>query len=146
MLTGHSIPVRVLSGCDLLALMFLEAVPVFADHAFLDKGAYTLFDPTPDAELRTFDTDRPPKANGPYTVDAGHFQYETDIAVFGYGNTSGIKTHDWTALDPTLKLGLTNTIDAELQITPYTSLETKSAAGAASVSGIGDTFARLKIN
>jgi hypothetical protein len=43
--------------------------------------------PTPDADLRSFNTDRPPKANGPYTVDAGHFQYETDIAVFGYGDT-----------------------------------------------------------
>jgi hypothetical protein len=66
--------------------------------------------------LRSFNTDRPPKANSPHTVDAGHFQYETDIAVFGYGNTDGVKTEDWTVVDPTLKLGLTNTIDAELQV------------------------------
>jgi len=26
----------------------------------------------------------------PYTVDAGHFQYETDIAVFGQGDSGGI--------------------------------------------------------
>jgi hypothetical protein len=66
--------------------------------------------------------------------------------VYGYGNTDGVKTQDWTVFDPTLKLGLTNTIDAELQITPYESVVTKSAANTTSVSGYGDTFARLKIN
>ena len=59
-----------------------------------DKGDYTLFYPTPDADLRSFNTDRPPKANSPYTVDAGHFQYETDLVVFGYGNTDGVPAAD----------------------------------------------------
>jgi len=66
--------------------------------------------------------------------------------VFGYGDTDGVKTQDWTVFDPTLKLGLTNTIDAELQITPYESVVTKSAANTTRVSGLGDSFARLKIN
>jgi len=128
-----------------LALSAL-AVPTIADDAPPDKSDFTLFDPTPDADMRSFNTDRPPKANSPYTVDAGHFQYETDIAVFGYGNADGVKTQDWTVFDPTLKLGLTNTIDAELQITPYESVVAKSAAGTTTVSGIGDTFVRVKIN
>lgn len=133
--------------CALLALMLSAfAVPAFAGDGEPDKSDYTLFNPTPDADMRSFNTDRPPKANSPYTVDAGHFQYETDIAVFGYGNTDGLRTRDWTLLDPTLKLGLTNTIDAELQITPYESVVSKSAANTTSVSGIGDTFLRLKIN
>jgi hypothetical protein len=132
---------------SILALVLSAfAVRVLADDEAPDKSAYTLFNPTPDDDLRSFNTDRPPKANSPYTVDAGHFQYETDIAVFGYGNTDGVKTEDWTVVDPTLKLGLTNTIDAELQITPYESVVTKSAGNTTSVSGIGDTFARLKIN
>jgi len=133
--------------CGLLALIPLAfAVSAIADDAPPDKSDYTLFNPTPEADLRSFSTDRPPKANSPYTVDAGHFQYETDLAVFADGNTDGVKTQDWTVLDPTLKLGLTNTIDAELQVTPYESVVTKSAAGTMTVSGIGDTFARLKIN
>jgi hypothetical protein len=122
------------------------AVRLFADDAAPDKSEYTLFNPTPDADLRSFNTDRPPKANSPYTVDAGHFQYETDLAVYGYGNTGGVRTDDWTALDPTLKLGLTNTIDAELQATPYESVVTKNVGGTTTVSGVGDTVARLKIN
>jgi hypothetical protein len=133
--------------CGLLALMLSAlAVPAFADDAAPDKSGYTLFNPTPDADLRGFNTDRPPKANSPYTVDAGHFQYETDIAVFGYGDTNGVRTEDWIVLDPTLKLGLTNTIDAELQITPYESVATNSAMGNTTQSGFGDTYARLKIN
>jgi hypothetical protein len=131
---------------SLLALALSAcAFPALADEA-PDKSDFTLFNPTPDADLRSFNTDRPPKANSPYTVDAGHFQYETDIAVYSYGNTDGVKTQDWTVVDPTLKLGLTNTIDAELQVTPYQSAVTKSAAATTSVSGVGDTVARLKIN
>ena len=56
-----------------------------------DKSAYDLFNPTPDALMRSFSTDRPPKANSPYTVDAGHFQYETDIAVFDYSDAGGVR-------------------------------------------------------
>src|ERR1035441_2728243 len=136
---------RITNG--LLALLLSAfVVPLLADGAPPDKSDFTLFNPTPDADLRSFSTDRPPKANSPYTVDAGHFQYETDIAVFGYGNTDGVKTQDWTVVDPTLKLGLTNTIDAELQITPYESVVTKSAGNTTRVSGFDDVFARLKIN
>jgi hypothetical protein len=133
--------------CGLLALMLaVFAAAAIADDVAPDKSEYTLFDPTPDADLRGFNTDRPPKANSPYTVDAGHFQYETDLVVFGYGNSDGLKTQDWTVIDPTLKLGLINTIDAELQVTPYESVVTKSASSTTCVSGLGDTFARLKIN
>src|SRR5580658_5192703 len=140
---------RTSDVCSVLALLLTaSAAPALADDtpSTPDKSGYTLFDPTPDADLRSFNTDRPPKANSPYTVDAGHFQYETDIAVFGYSDTDGVTTRDWTVLDPTLKLGLTNTIDAELQITPYESVVTHSASGTTSISGFGDTIARLKIN
>jgi hypothetical protein len=44
-----------------------------------DKSQYWLFNPVPADQMRDFSTDRPPKANLPFTVDAGHFQYETDI-------------------------------------------------------------------
>src|ERR1700683_1813057 len=106
-------------ACGILGLMLSAvAVETFADDAALsDKDDYTLFNPTPDADLRSFNADRPPKANSPYTVDAGHFQYETDVAVYGDADSSGVKTRNWTVFDPTLKLGLTNTIDAELQFT-----------------------------
>ncbi len=89
--------------CGLFFLMLsVMTVRAFADDASPDKSDYTLFNPTPDVDLRGFSTDRPPKAKSPYTVDAGHFQYETDIVVYGHGSTDGVKTQDWTVLDPTL--------------------------------------------
>jgi hypothetical protein len=123
------------------------ALPAVADDGpVADKSGYTLFNPTPDAEMRSFSTDRPPKANSPYTVDAGHFQYETDLGVYSYGNTDGVRTRGWTVFDPTLKIGLTNTIDAELQVTPFESLTASSTFGSTSLSAWGDTYVRLKIN
>src|SRR6202142_2684949 len=125
----------------LMLCSFAASTP--ADDAPQDKSGYDLFNPTPSAQMRAFSTDRPPKANSPYTVDAGHFQYETDIAVSDYSDAAGVKTRDWTVVDPTLKLGLTNTIDAELQLTPYQSIATESAGNTTNVSGVGDTFLRL---
>jgi hypothetical protein len=48
----------------------------------LDKSGYTVFNPTPDTALRTFSPDRPTRSNGPLTVDAGRFQYETDLVTY----------------------------------------------------------------
>jgi hypothetical protein len=111
-----------------------------------DKSRYTLFDPTPDDAMRSFMTDRPPKANSPYTVDAGHFQYETDLVVFSEGRQDGAQLRAWTAPDPTFKLGLTNTIDVELQLTPYQEDIAKAGGVTQTLSGWGDTYARLKVN
>lgn len=137
--------------CAPLALILATlAVPALGedggDDAAPDKSGYTLLDPTPAAELRDFNTDRPPKANSPYTVDAGHFQYETDLAVFSSSAEGASRSDAWTAVDPTLKLGLTNCIDAELQLTPYESLSTQVAGNTTTISGLGDTYARLKVN
>jgi hypothetical protein len=53
-----------------------------------DESQYTLFNPTPVDKMRAFNTDRPTKSNVPYTVDAGHFQYEGDLFIYGYDNVS----------------------------------------------------------
>ncbi len=131
----------------LLVTMLVAPATAFADDPPApDKSGFNLFDPTPQADLRPFDTDRPTKSNVPYTVDAGHFQYETDLAVYSYQASGGVRATDWTIVDPTLKVGLTNTIDAELQITPYESAATKTAGRTTRLSGLGDTYARIKVN
>jgi len=53
-----------------------------ADASAGEKDQYTLFNPTPVDKMRAFNTDRPTKSNVPYTVDAGHFQYEGDIFIY----------------------------------------------------------------
>ncbi len=68
-----------------IVLALLEAGPLAAQIAPNegasppDKSNYTMLNPTPDAELRDFRADRPPKANLPCPVDVGRFQYESDV-------------------------------------------------------------------
>jgi hypothetical protein len=113
-----------------------------------DKSGYTLFNPTPDAALRAFNTDRPTKSNSPITVDAGRFQYETDLLNYTHSNAGGVSTRLYTTLDPVLKLGLTNRIDLELQFNGYTwfNVHTPGGAQIATGSGPGDLVVRAKIN
>jgi hypothetical protein len=111
-----------------------------------DKSGYTLLDPVPDDELRSFCTDRPPKANLPCTVDAGHFQYESDIVNWTYAHEDGVITNTYLVTNPTLKLGLTNAVDFEVNIAPWEIVTTRSAAGKSDISGIGDLYLRAKVS
>ena len=115
-----------------------------------DKSAYTLFDPTPDDALRAFAPDRPTKITGPTTVDAGHFQIETDIfnQVYDRRNEQEVASRQIVWFDPTLKLGITNDIDAEISFVPYTKLRaTDERLGATlAAEGVGDVSLRAKIN
>jgi hypothetical protein len=111
-----------------------------------DKSDYTLFAPTPDDALRAFCTDRPPKANLPCTVDAGHFQYESDIFNWTTATTGGVTTNTYLFTNPTLKLGLTNRIDVELNMAPIETVTTKGPTGKQTLTGVGDLFLRVKVN
>jgi Putative MetA-pathway of phenol degradation len=111
-----------------------------------DKSGYTVFNPTPVEQMRGFCTDRPTKSNLPCTVDAGHFQYEADAINWTYAKAGGVQTNTYLYTNPTLKLGLTNTIDAELNIAPAERIFSNSAAGKSSIGGAGDLFLRTKLN
>ena len=113
------------------------------------SGGYTLFDPTPNAALRTFSPDRPTKSNGPITVDAGRFQYETDLVSYLHSNVGGVTTRTYVALDPTLKVGLTRRVDLELQFNGFTSTRVSDPGAGSTLSradGAGDLVVRTKVN
>ena len=133
------------------ALSLCAASAAWADDpasAAPDKSGFTLFNPTPDADLRGLCTDRPTKSTSPCTVDAGHWQLESDVYNVTSQTDAGVTTVTQLFTSPTLKLGVTNTIDVEANIVPYeritvhdsTSGVTTSAAGA------GDLFLRAKFN
>jgi hypothetical protein len=115
-----------------------------------DKGQYTLFNPTPADQMRPFSTDRPTKSNVPYTVDAGHVQYEGDLFIYSFNNTStpDVDVASWTVANPTFKLGLLNNVDFEVNFSAYNSIRTttRSTGSTAWASGFGDTFTRFKVN
>ncbi len=108
---------------------------------------YTLLNPTPDAALRPLATDRPPRSNSPITVDAGHFQVESDLANFTYDDTAGVKTRTFVALDPAYKLGVTNWADVEIEFNGLQSISTGDGLTPTMHNqGFGDVFFRGKVN
>ena len=114
-----------------------------------DKSGYTLFDPTPDDLMRKFAPDRPAKGFSVRTIDAGHFEIETDLVNYTASNSPGGTTHSFQGLDPTLKLGLTNWMDFEVQFNglQYTeSFDGASPFNFQNSTGFGDVFLRTKIN
>jgi hypothetical protein len=112
-----------------------------------DKNQYWLLNPVPPDQMRSFNTDRPTKANVPYTVDAGHFQYETDLVNFTHQVVGSVHTNIIMAPNPTFKVGVTNNADLEVNV-PFAGVHTfGSSTGPSSMLwGIGDTFVRAKVN
>jgi hypothetical protein len=111
-----------------------------------DKSGFTLFNPTPTAELRNLCTDRPTKSTGPCTIDAGHWQVESDVYNWTRQNVGGVTTTTELFTNPTLKLGLTNTLDVEVSLAPYERVTVHDAATGlgARAAGVGDLFLRAK--
>jgi Putative MetA-pathway of phenol degradation len=113
-----------------------------------DKSAFTLFNPTTDADLRSLCTDRPTKSTAPCTVDAGHWQVESDLYNFTTQTTGGVTTTMQLFTNPTLKLGITNTLDFEVNIAPYEEVSIHDSVAATTLTawGAGDLFLKAKWN
>src|SRR5579872_178205 len=113
-----------------------------------DKSGFTLLNPTPVADLRSFCTDRPTKGTAPCTVDAGHVQIESDLVNVTWDTSGGADTTTVLYTNPTLKLGITNTLDLEFNIAPYVTVASKDRARGVTTraEGVGDLFVRAKLN
>lgn len=130
-----------------------------------DKSHYTLFNPTPKELMREMTTDRPDKTESPYTVDAGHFQFEMDLVNYTYDSerVGGVETRvDAFAIAPiNLKVGLCNQADLQVVIETWNYVRTKTSADNSGhpppspspipnadlhQRGFGDVTTRLKYN
>ena len=135
-----------------LGLALMGAGAAWADDAPSapppDKSGFTLFNPPPDADLRNLCTDRPTKSTAPCTVDAGHWQVESDIYNFTTQTTGGVTTTTQLFTNPTLKLGITNTLDFEVNIAPYEEVSIHDSTTGTTVNawGAGDLFLKAKWN
>jgi hypothetical protein len=112
-----------------------------------DKNQYWLLNPVPTDQMRSFSTDRPTKSNVPYTVDAGHLQYETDLVNFTHQVAGSVHANTILMPNPTFKVGVTNNADLEINV-PVAGVQTFSSSTGPSNTlwGIGDTFVRAKVN
>jgi Putative MetA-pathway of phenol degradation len=117
-----------------------------------DKSQYTLFNPTPIDLRRAYNTDRPSKTDSPFTIDAGVFQIESDVANWTLDEPDtkhgDERIRTWIVGNTNFKLGLTNWMD--LQVFPqfYVNKRTSGPGFGKPLEqdGFGDTTIRLKIN
>jgi hypothetical protein len=113
-----------------------------------DKSHYTLFNPTPINLRRAYNTDRPSKTDSPYTVDAGVFQIEADVANWTLDEENHVRFRSWIVGNSNFKIGLTNWMD--LQVFPQFYVNNRTSGPGfgkpLEQDGFGDTTVRLKIN
>lgn len=113
-----------------------------------DKSHYTIFNPTPVDLRRPYNTDRPSKTDSPFTIDAGVFQIESDVASWSLDYEHGIRTRTWINSNTNFKLGLTNWMD--LQVFPQFYVNTRTSGPGfgkpVEHDGFGDITVRLKAN
>ena len=128
-----------------LIIILMNAIGV---HAYgQQKRQYSIFKPAPVDSLREMETDRPDVTESPQTVDAGHFQLETDLMRFQRQRNNEERTDEYLFNQVNLKLGLTNTTAIQLSLESYVVNNDFNAIGNLDrTSGIGDLTFRLKQN
>lgn len=132
-------------------LPFLSVWPLQAEEG-ADKSQFHLFNPTPDHLLRDLSTDRPDLTESPYTVDAGHFQIETDFVnvTFDRDQSGGsdVRSRSEAYGGVNLKIGLMNHVDLQTVFNVHVIETSKDRVTGINTQaqGFGDITTRLKIN
>jgi Putative MetA-pathway of phenol degradation len=114
-----------------------------------NNNDYSLFNPVPDGQLRDFSTDRPGKSHSAKTVDAGHFQIESDFIIYTKdpGGEDRPTTRSYSVGTPIFKFGVTNSIDIEVATALFNHLSQTGGGSPPLVArGYGDTAMGAKIN
>ncbi len=127
----------------LILLSFVLPFTVMAQ----EKSSYHLFNPTPKERMREFTTERPTKSAAPSTVDAGHLQIESEILNFSEDGSGREETRNLTLLSTIIRLGLLNSLEAQVEIDPFIEQVTDNEGqNRQTVTGFGQTAFRLKQN
>lgn len=127
-------------------LLVLATLAASALDAQPDKSTRTLFNPTPRDQMRELSTDRPDQTESPYTVDAGHWQFEFDFANYTLDREAGVRTEVWNVSPVNVKLGLTDSTDIQFIFDSYTRERIHTAGTTTTTRDWGDLTIRLKQN
>ncbi len=115
-----------------------------------DKSRYTLFDSTPETQLRDMDTDRPNVTNTPHTIDAGHWQIETGIMDYSYYHSSSSgeneRSDDFALGQFNLRLGVSSNLEFNVVVDAYKTDREISDHTTIRAHGLGDTIVGGKLN
>ncbi|TAE33833.1 MAG: transporter [Alphaproteobacteria bacterium] len=135
-------------------LFFLIASSLCVAASSAMAGAdHSLFNPTPDDELRPMATERPSKTDSPYSLDAGRFQIESNL--YGYvqnddcahGTCAKSRQH-FIGGSTNLRIGLTDRMDIQFIGDLYRDnrIDDRTNNTRTQLQGYGDTLVRLKVN
>ncbi len=102
--------------------------------------------PANAGELRDLCPDRPGNATPPCIVDAGHLQVETGIVGWTHSRHGDAQSDALAFAATELRLGLSDTLEAELAFSPYNSLTTRdrSLGTRSHDEGIGDLTVSIR--
>jgi len=96
------------------------------------------------AEPAALCTDRPTKSTGTCTADHGHVQIESDLVSFSQSHEGDVTATTWVLLNPTVKYGVTDSMDVEAAAALAVESRTSSTHTSDWTSGIGDLYLKLK--
>ncbi|WP_375427750.1 transporter [uncultured Sphingomonas sp.] len=104
--------------------------------------------PARPTDRREFSADRPGKTESPYTVDAGRFQIELEVASYTRDRTDDMREETVAVAPINLKLGLDRATDLQVIIEPYLhrTITDQSRGTSETSDGFGDVTVRLKRN
>jgi Putative MetA-pathway of phenol degradation len=101
--------------------------------------------PTASSATGPICTDRPTKSNFACTVPKGQVQIEADGFNWLSNSAGGGRTDQLLFTNPTVKYGLSDSSDIQLNWVPFTRFRSRDAAGRVStLSGVGDVTLRFK--
>ncbi len=127
-------------------VLFVLALPEMSSSLMAaDKSGYFLWNPTPAAEMREMSTDRPDKTESPFTIDAGHFQLESDLVNWTRDRDGGL--HDFIdAGGFNVRAGITNSLEVNVVGATYHYERHRIDGSTQSSEGFGDITLRAKYN
>ncbi|GAB2949621.1 hypothetical protein GCM10027048_13390 [Hymenobacter coalescens] len=130
------------------ALLWCTAGHAQSGGSPYDSAHFSLFKPVPRHQLRELRPDRPGTTESPYTVDAGHFQLETDAIRLINRRDDNKREREWRAVYLMPKLGLSRRTDVQLELPLYSSQKQRMADDPNWVRhrGFGDVAVRVKHN
>ena len=110
--------------------ILVSLILFFNNYSFGQSGSspvYNFFHQVPNEQMREeMETDRPDVTESPYTVDAGHIQFESDLFRYKFSNTAEEHRRQYLFAPFTMKLGLTQHTDFQLCLESYRSEYHKS--------------------
>jgi hypothetical protein len=135
----------------ILALAGIAAAPLATPAAGESDGpdskaGYDLFHPTPASLLRDLSTDRPDLTESPYSVDAGHFQLELEVASYSRDQSQTRRLECMGLLGFNAKMGLHPSVDVQLAGGALRESVREPGNPDESITGVTDLAVRLKWN